>query len=245
MSGRRQFILFLYRVGARRADGVSVTAYAEGLTDVGRCDATDRARSRAGVGSPDGTADRTGGLETNTQKAGARGGGREDALSPAGHAGCFSGEVVSNRSEPAPARPLRNSLPTGQMGLRVQGDAEIRRGGAQFSIERGERQFEALGQFEIGRVVDRQSVTLREARRCTPCLGRRFMIERDGKVAQNVGQAVTLRRIEASTTFGHKQAVEDLEWPQRRGERPGFGDPVEQSKDRRGVLILEAPSERH
>ncbi len=88
--------------------------------------------------SPDGTADRTGGIG-NQYPEGRCEGGREDALSPAGHAGCFSGEVVSNRSEPAPVRPLRNSLPTGQMGLRVQGDAEICRGGAQFLIERGER----------------------------------------------------------------------------------------------------------
>src|SRR5216683_5665868 len=58
-------------------------------------------------------------------------------------------------------------------------------------VEGGERQFPAQREFQIGSVVQGESVALSEPSRSRPCLVSGFRVQRDGQVAQKVRKALS------------------------------------------------------
>ncbi len=126
---------------------------------------------------------------------------------------------------------------------REEGEAEGCGGGAQGAVEGGQREAAAVGEFEIGGVVDRQGEAFGEADGFGPGAGRGFVVERDGEVVEEAGQQGALFGGEAAAALGGEEAVQGFERPEEGRDGAGFGGAIEQGEDFGGLFVLEAPGQ--
>ncbi len=133
--------------------------------------------------------------------------------------------------------------PLGSGVWREEGEAEGCGGGSQGAIQGGQGEAAAVGEFEIGGVVDREGEAFGQGGGLGPGAGGGFVIERDGEVLEEGREGGALFRGEAAAAFGHEEAVQGFEGPEEGGDGAGFGDAIEEREDFGGLFILEAPGE--
>jgi len=129
-------------------------------------------------------------------------------------------------------------------GSHRQRDALALRRPGEIGVERGEGQRAAEGELEIGGVVEREAVTLREPARLGPGAQVSLGVDLDRVVREIRDDAIGVRTRQPLATDGHLQAVRDLDVPEPRHHRAASGDRVEQRGDRLAALVVQRVGER-
>lgn len=119
-----------------------------------------------------------------------------------------------------------------------------RRGGSEFLVERGERQFSSPGKLQVGRIIDGEAEVIGKVQRFGPGLGIGLLVSGDVQESEISECGLAEFRVDASTADGHCQAVGDLKSPERRHHGAIFGDGVKYPADGLGGLVSVNPGKR-
>ena len=125
-----------------------------------------------------------------------------------------------------------------------QGHTDGRRGGSEFFVERGERQFCSLGKLQVGRIIDGEAEVIGKVQRFGPGLGIGLLVSSDVQEGEISERSPAEFRVDASAADGHCQAVGDLKSPERRHHGAVFGDGVKYLADGIGGLVSVNPGKR-
>src|ERR1700730_401669 len=124
-------------------------------------------------------------------------------------------------------------------------DAERRGRTGERLILRRERQTQAHGELEVGRIVGREAPLAREWQYVSERTPGQVGIDADVELAENAQELDGARLGDPSAFLGAEQNVPDLQRPERRDVSRRGAQTVEQCPCRRCAFIFEAPGDCH